>query len=125
MSFGMASFSEEPMADSSASLRPWIIPALLLSIAFHGGLFYAASQKTLARFATSDQPRLVPRAFNVRRVQVDQKLLQPEPKRAEKPGKPGIEPASPQSLAQLDDKSFEKDMKDMKDVVATPDVSSP
>src|SRR5206468_225053 len=60
MSFGMASSFEEPMADSSASLRPWIIPALVLSIAFHGGLFYAASQKTLARFGTSDQPRLVP-----------------------------------------------------------------
>ena len=114
------------MADSSVSLRPWIIPALSLSIAFHGALYYAFSKKTLVRFETSDHPRLVPRVFSVNRLQVDQKLLEPETKKAEKPAaNPGSgQPASAQSLAQFDG-SFEKDIKEMKEVRATPEVNSP
>lgn len=112
------------MADSSVSLRPWIIPALSLSIAFHGALFYAFSQKTLTHFESSDQPRLVPRVFRVNRLQVDQKLLQPETKKPEKPSSPGSgQPASAQSLAQFDG-SFEKDIDQIKEVRATPEVNS-
>jgi outer membrane protein OmpA-like peptidoglycan-associated protein len=121
----MASFFEDLMADSSVSLRPWIIPALSLSIAFHGGLFYAFSQKALAHFEPSEQPRLVPRVFSVNRLQVDQKLLQPETKKAEKPPSPSSgQPTSAQTLAQFDG-SFEKDIKEMKEVRATPEVNSP
>ena len=125
LGFGMASFSEDLMADSSVSLRPWIIPALSLSIAFHGALIYAFSQKTLTRFETSDQPRLVPRVFSVNRLQVDQKLLQPEAKKPDKPASPAAsQPPSAQTLAQFDG-SFEKDISQMKEVRATPEVNSP
>ncbi|MBV9999895.1 MAG: OmpA family protein [Verrucomicrobia bacterium] len=121
----MASFSEDLMADTSVSLRPWIIPALSLSIAFHGALFYAFSQKTLARFESPDQPRLVPRVFSVNRLQVDQKLLQPEAKKPEKPASLSSgQPASAQTLAQFDG-SFEKDIDKIREVRATPEVNSP
>jgi outer membrane protein OmpA-like peptidoglycan-associated protein len=121
----MASFFEDLMADSSVSLRPWIIPALSLSIAFHGALFYAFSQKTLAHFEPSDQPRLVPRVFSVNRLQVDQRLLQPEAKKPEKPpGSSSGQPASAQTLAQFDG-SFEKDLDRIKEVRATPEVNAP
>jgi outer membrane protein OmpA-like peptidoglycan-associated protein len=117
----MAYYSEDALADSSVSLRHWIIPALLLSFLAHCGLFYFASTKTLDRFTTDDSPRLVPRAFNVSRVQIDPKLLQADSKPSEQPGKPTAKPGSIDNITQFDG-SFEKDMRDMR---ATPEVNTP
>ena len=83
----MAHYSEDLIADSAVSLRHWILPAIALSFLFHCGLLYLFSQKTLDRFVPADTPRLVPRAFNISRVQIDQKLLETDSKPTEKPGK--------------------------------------
>jgi len=117
----MAHYSENAIADSTVSLRHWILPAIALSFLFHSGLFYYFSQKTLDRFAPSDTPRLVPRVFNVGRLQVDQKLLQSDSKPASTPGKAQGDIGTLKNITQFDG-SFENDMRELR---ATPEVNSP
>ena len=83
----MAHYSENLMADSSVSLRRWLLPAIVLSFLIHCGMLYLFGQKTLDRFVPADTPRLVPRAFNISRLQVDQKLLESDSKPTKEPGK--------------------------------------
>jgi outer membrane protein OmpA-like peptidoglycan-associated protein len=117
----MAYSSEDPIADSAVALRHWLLPAVALSLAMHGGLFYAFSKKTLEQFTPSDTPRLVPRVFSVNRVEVDSKLLEPATKPSDKPGKPLADGGALNNLSQFDG-SFEDDMKEWR---ATPAANSP
>jgi outer membrane protein OmpA-like peptidoglycan-associated protein len=117
----MAYYSDDVFADSSVSLRRFLIPALLVSLALHGGLFYGLSKKTLENFTSSDKPRLVPRVFSVNRLQVDQKLLEPDGKSSNTSGSKTAEPGSIKNLNQFDS-TFEDDMKEFR---ATPQVSTP
>jgi outer membrane protein OmpA-like peptidoglycan-associated protein len=117
----MAHYSEDAIADSAVSLRHWILPALALSFVFHCGLFYYFNTRTLDRFVQADIPRLVPRAFNVSRLQIDQKLLETDSKPAATPGKPAGDFGTIANLTQFDG-SFEKDIQELR---ATPEVSSP
>src|SRR6516225_3172620 len=116
----MAHYSENVIADSTVSLRRWILPAFALSLLFHIGLYYYFSHKTLDRFAANDTPRLVPRVFSVNRLQVDQKLLQSDSKPASSPGKAQGDNSTLKNIAQFDG-SFEKDMRELR---APPEVSS-
>lgn len=117
----MTHSSEDLFADSAVSLRHWLLPAIALSFLFHCGLLYLFNQETLDRFLPSDTPRLVPRTFNISRVQVDQKLLEPDSKPTEKPGKADGDLGTIKNLTQFDG-SFEKDIQEFR---ATPEVSSP
>jgi outer membrane protein OmpA-like peptidoglycan-associated protein len=117
----MSYYLEDGIADSAVSLKHWILPAIALSFLFHCGLFYYFSKKTLDRFVQSDIPRLVPRAFSVNRLQIDQKLLEADSKPAPTPGKPAGDFGTITNLTQFDG-SFEKDMQELR---ATPEVSSP
>jgi outer membrane protein OmpA-like peptidoglycan-associated protein len=117
----MAHYSEDAVGDSAVSLKHWILPAIALSFLFHCGLFYYFSKKTLDRFAQADIPRLVPRVFNVNRLQIDQKLLETDSKPAATPGKPAGDFGTIANLTQFDG-SFEKDIQELR---ATPEVSSP
>jgi outer membrane protein OmpA-like peptidoglycan-associated protein len=117
----MTHSSEDLFADSSVSLRHWLLPAIALSFLFHCGLLYLFNRETLDRFLPSDTPRLVPRTFNISRVQVDQKLLEPDSKPTEKPGKAEGDLGTIKNLTQFDG-SFEKDIQEFR---ATPEVSSP
>ncbi|HEX3444775.1 MAG TPA: hypothetical protein VHS80_08650, partial [Chthoniobacterales bacterium] len=117
----MAYYSDNVFSDSSVSLRRFLIPAFLLSLLLHGGLFYGLSKKTLDNFAASDKPRLVPRVFSVNRLQVDQKLLEPDSKPTQTSGSKTADPGSVKNLSQFDG-TFEDDMKEFR---ATPEVSSP
>lgn len=117
----MAHYSEDPIADSSVSLRHWIVPALLLSLALHCGLLYLFSKKTLDRFGAADTARLVPRAFNVSRLQVNEQLLQSDSKPNTQQGKPIADLGSVKNLSQFDG-SFEQEIKEIR---ATPGVTSP
>jgi outer membrane protein OmpA-like peptidoglycan-associated protein len=117
----MTHSSEDLFADSAVSLRHWILPAIALSFLFHCALLYFFNQKILDRFLPSDTPRLVPRTFNISRVQVDQKLLEPDSKPTEKPGKADGDLGTIKNLTQFDG-SFEKDIQEFR---ATPEVSSP
>jgi outer membrane protein OmpA-like peptidoglycan-associated protein len=117
----MAYYSDDVISDSAVSLRRFLIPAMLVSVLLHGGLFYGLSKKTLDNFAASDKPRLVPRVFSVNRLQVDEKLLEPDSKQTETPGSKTADPGSIKNLSQFDG-TFEDDMKEFR---ATPEVSSP
>jgi outer membrane protein OmpA-like peptidoglycan-associated protein len=117
----MAHYSENVIADSSVSLRHWVVPAIALSFLLHVGLYYYFSHKTLDRFAPADMPRLVPRVFNVSRLQVDQKLLQPDSKPASTTGKAQGDSGTLKNITKFDG-SFEKDMRELR---AAPEVSSP
>ena len=117
----MAHYSEDLIADSAVSLRHWILPAIGLSFLFHCGLLYYFGEKTLDRFMPADTPRLVPRTFNISRVQIDQKLLETDSKPAEKAGKSAGDFGTIKNLTQFDG-SFEKDIQEFR---ATPEVNSP
>ncbi len=117
----MAYYSQDLHEDSAVSLRHWIFPAIALSFLFHCGLLYLFGQRNLDRFAPSDTPRLVPRTFNISRVQIDPKLLEPDSKPAEKPGKVAGDFGTIKNLTQFDG-SFEKDIREFR---ATPEVNSP
>jgi outer membrane protein OmpA-like peptidoglycan-associated protein len=116
----MAHYSENLMADSAVSLRHWLLPAIVLSFLFHFGLLYFFGQKTLDRFVSADTPRLVPRSFNISRLQVDQKLLESDSKPTKETGKPAGDLGTINNLAQFDG-SFEKDMQELR---ATPEVNT-
>jgi outer membrane protein OmpA-like peptidoglycan-associated protein len=116
----MEHYSENVMGDSAVSLRHWLLPAIILSFLIHFGLFYFFGQKTLDRFVPADTPRLVPRTFNISRLQVDQKLLEPDSKATKEPGKPAGDLGTINNLAQFDG-SFEKDMQELR---ATPEVNT-
>jgi outer membrane protein OmpA-like peptidoglycan-associated protein len=116
----MAHYSENLMADSAVSLRHWLLPAIVLSFLMHCGLLYFFGQKTLDRFVPADTPRLVPRAFNISRLQVDQKLMESDSKPTKEPGKPAGDLGTINNLAQFDG-SFEKDMQELR---ATPEVNT-
>ena len=116
----MAHYSENLMADSAVSLRRWLLPAIVLSFLIHCGLLYLFGQKTLDRFVPADTPRLVPRTFNISRLQVDQKLLESDSKPTKEPGKPAGDLGTIKNLAQFDG-SFEKDMQELR---ATPEVNT-
>jgi outer membrane protein OmpA-like peptidoglycan-associated protein len=118
----MSHAPSELIDDTSAvSLRHWILPALVLSFLFHGGLFYLFAQKNLDHFAPSDSSRLVPRTFNISRVQIDPKMLEPDSKPVEKTSKVPGELGTIKDLQQFDG-SFEKDIQEFR---ATPEVNSP
>jgi outer membrane protein OmpA-like peptidoglycan-associated protein len=117
----MAYYSDDSIFDSSVSLRHWFLPAILFSLLAHSALFYGFSQKKLDRFTASDTPRLIPRAFNVKRVEISQKLLDSPSKPSDKTGGPSTPLLGKADLSQFDG-SFEKDMKELR---ATPEVSSP
>ncbi len=98
--------------DSSAvSLKHWLLPAIALSFLFHIGLFYFFAQKNLDHYAPSDTSRLVPRTFNISRVQIDPKMLEPDPKPAEKTSKVSGDLGTIKDLRQFDG-SFEKDIQE-------------
>jgi len=61
----------------------WVIPALILSLLLHGYFWYWASGFALTpALSESYYERVVPRAFHIERVEIDEKLLEPEPSTA-------------------------------------------
>jgi outer membrane protein OmpA-like peptidoglycan-associated protein len=116
----MTHYSADMFSESAVSLRRWILPAVAISFLFHCGLFYLLSKKTLDRFTSADTPRLVPRSFNISRLQIDKNLLESDSKAAARPGRAAGDPGTIDNLTQFDG-SFEKDMKEFR---AAPEVSS-
>jgi len=117
----MAYLTDDVVADSSVSLRRWLFPAFALSLLVHGGLLYGLSHAVMENFSAAETPRLVPRVFSVNRLKVDEKLLQPEPKKAETPSLPNATPAPLTRITQFDG-SFEQDMQELR---AAPQVTTP
>ena len=71
-------------------IRKWFLVALILSLALHGGIYAVLRMKKLEHFTFSGPTeRLVPRAFTVKKVVINEDLLKPaatpDPKKAEPP----------------------------------------
>jgi outer membrane protein OmpA-like peptidoglycan-associated protein len=112
---------DDNVADSSVSLMRWLLPAAALSLVLHGALFFGFSRKILHSFETQNTPRLVPRAFRVNRLQVDEKLLEPQGQQSKTLTSDGAAGGSAKGVTQFDG-SFEQDMKEIR---AAPQVSTP
>jgi outer membrane protein OmpA-like peptidoglycan-associated protein len=77
-------------ASEVRSIRKWFLVALILSLALHGVLYEFFRSKQLERFAFSGPTeRLIPRAFTVKKVTINEDLLKPaatpDPKKVEPP----------------------------------------
>ena len=72
------------------AIRKWFLIALALSIAFHGALFEVFHLKQLPHFTFTSPAteRLIPRAFTVKKVTINEDLLKP----AETPAPKKVEP---------------------------------
>lgn len=75
-------------ASEVRSIRKWFLVALILSLGLHGALYEYFRTKKLDRFAFSGPTeRLIPRAFTVKKVTINEELLKPaetpEPKKAD------------------------------------------
>ena len=84
----------ESVSSSNASevraIRKWFFVALGISLLLHGLLYFYLQNKKLERFQfTPPTERLVPRAFTVKKVVINEELLKPaetpEPKKSEPP----------------------------------------
>ena len=117
----MAYSLDDDVADSSVSLIRWLLPAAALSLVLHGALFFGFSRKILHSFETPNTPRLVPRAFSVNRVQIDEKLLEDQGQESKTLTNNGAAGGSTKGVTQFDG-SFEEDIKELR---ATPQVSTP
>ena len=104
--------------DSASSFSRWLIPALLLSLLLHVSLWVWARSFALPSAGRAVYERIVPRTFNLERVEVDPKLLAPEDA-AEKQAS-----LAPEAVNLPDDEkaSFEKLMADNKGEPAAPKI---
>ena len=61
---------------SDWNFRKWLLPMLIASILLHLGLLLGFQQKKLDNFVPVQTERLVPRPFNVKRAEIDPRILQ-------------------------------------------------
>jgi len=102
---------------SSSSFSRWVIPALVVSLALHAWFLYWAYGVSLAANSQKVYDRLVPRTFHVDRVEIDQKLLEPEPAADKRAA------LAPQAVDLPQEKmAFEKLMADNKGEPAAPKI---
>jgi outer membrane protein OmpA-like peptidoglycan-associated protein len=103
--------------DSASSFSRWLIPALVLSLLFHLVFCLWARNLSLPSAGREVYERIVPRAFQLERVEIDSKLLAPE-EGSEKQASLAL-----QSVNLPDEKaSFEKLMADNKGEPAAPKI---
>lgn len=102
---------------ASSSFSRWVIPALIVSLVLHGLLIYWAYGFSLGSNSQQVYERLVPRAFHVDRVEIDQKLLEPEPAADKRPA------LAPQAVNLPQEKmAFDKLMADNKGEPSAPKI---
>ena len=57
----------------------WVLPALVLSLLLHGLLWIWTRNHPIERMSDSFYEKIVPRTFHLERVDIDPRLLEPEP----------------------------------------------
>lgn len=103
--------------EGASSFHRWLLPALVLSVALHIAFFVWLSQVPVARSDQAVYDKMVPRLFRIDRVEIDQKLLEPEPAPKQRPA------MAPDAVKIPDDRvSFEKLMADTKGEPAAPKI---
>jgi outer membrane protein OmpA-like peptidoglycan-associated protein len=108
---------EDVRRDSTSSFSRWLIPALILSILLHISFWYWARSFALPSPAREVYERIVPRTFQLERVEIDSKLLAPEE------GTEKQASLAPESVRLPDEQAaFEKLMSDNKGEPAAPKI---
>jgi outer membrane protein OmpA-like peptidoglycan-associated protein len=103
--------------DSASSFSRWLIPALVLSLLLHLLFWFWARNLSLPSAGREVYERIVPRTFNLERVEIDSKLLAPEDSSEKQAA------LAPESVTLPDEKaSFEKLMSDNKGEPAAPKI---
>lgn len=110
-------YDDDSWGESSGFNR-WLIPALVVSIALHIAFWFWARDFNITQaHSESYYERLVPRAFHVEPVQIDEKLLEPESADEKR------QAMAPQAVALPEEKvAFEKLMADSKGEPAAPKI---
>jgi outer membrane protein OmpA-like peptidoglycan-associated protein len=104
-------------SDSAFSLSSWLIPALILSILLHVLFWYWARNYSLPSSGREVYERIVPRTFHLDRVEIDSKLLAPDPATEKQKS------LAPEDVNLPDEKTaFEKLMADDKGEPAAPKI---
>jgi len=109
---------EDDHGGSPSGFARWIVPALIVSLALHGYFwFWARDYQISQAHSESYYERVVPRAFHVERVEIDEKLLEPETSDEKR------QAMAPQAVALPEEKvAFEKLMADNKGEPAAPKI---
>jgi outer membrane protein OmpA-like peptidoglycan-associated protein len=108
---------EDVHSDSASSFSRWLIPALILSILLHLLFWYWARGYALPSSGREVYDRIVPRTFHLERVEIDSKLLAPDPATERQTS------LAPESVNLPDEKTaFEKLMADNKGEPAAPKI---
>ncbi len=104
-------------SDSAFSFSSWLLPALILSILLHVLFWYWARGYSLPSSGREVYERIVPRAFHLDRVEIDSKLLAPDPATEKRKS------LAPESVDLPDEKTaFEKLMADNNGEPAAPKI---
>ncbi len=103
-------------------MRKWFFRAFLLSLLIHAILFVWFGSTKLESF-TPLTMRLVPRAFNVARLDIDPKLLESDEKEPEKPKKEVL--ALPDVTLPDEKPSLESMMNEVRATPAAPELTKP
>lgn len=109
--------TEADYDDSSSGVSRWVIPALVASLLLHGYFLYWAAGVSVAANSREVYDRLVQRTFQIAPIEIDQKLLDPEPAADKKPA------LAPEAVQLPQEKvAFEKLMADTQGEPAAPKI---
>ncbi len=70
---------DQPPPAKRDAVAKWILPALVLSILLHLFLWDWSRHVPVERMSDAFYDKIVPRSFNIERVDIDPRLLEPEP----------------------------------------------
>lgn len=120
----MALISEEVDLDldegSPNAFARWVVPALIISILLHVVFYMWARQQPFDAFSEQYYDEIVPRTFQLERVEIDPALLEPVPEEDVR------EAAAPEAVQLPDERvSFESMMGDIKASPAAPELDNP
>ncbi len=119
MSFGAYASNQ-----SDWNFRRWVVPMLTVSLLLHLGLMIAFQARKLHTFAPVQTERLIPRAFNVKRAEIDPRVLQnTDVPKSENVAKP--EPQVTKLPSPNPKKAFENALEEIRVAPVAPDASKP
>lgn len=110
---------DDIIGSPSRGMARWVIPALILSLGLHVLFWLWASGRPVNRMSEAFYDRIVPRTFQVERVEIDPKLLEPIPA-------PDERPASAPTAVQIPEEkvSFEQMMGELRATPTAPKLDA-
>ncbi len=106
--------------DQPTGFARWVLPALIISVLLHVIFYMWATDHTVSTFSESYYDRIVPRTFQVDRVEIDPAVLAETLEEV-------VEPARAPATVDLPEEkvSFQEMMGDIKASPAAPDIENP